>query len=98
MRELEQVLNWCLESKPDIAKISCRVNSIEDNARLLSIYSFNKNVISIGMGELGRITRIAATLLGAPFTYAAIDKSRRAAPGQIDAAALKNIINMISEA
>ena len=98
MRELEQVLNWCLESSPDIAKISCRVNSIEDNARLLSIYSLNKNVISIGMGELGRITRIAATLLGAPFTYAANDKSRRTAPGQIDASTLKNIISMMSEA
>lgn len=98
MRELEQILNWCFESSPDIAKIACQVNSIEDNARLLSIYSFNKNVISIGMGELGKITRIAATLLGAPFTYAAIDSSRKTAPGQMDTASLKKIINMISEA
>ncbi|HPS57581.1 MAG TPA: type I 3-dehydroquinate dehydratase [Spirochaetota bacterium] len=98
MRELEQILAWCLESSPDIAKIACQVNSIEDNARLLSIYSLNKNVISIGMGELGKITRIAATLLGAPFTYAAIDSSRKTAPGQIDTASLKKIINMISEA
>lgn len=98
MRELEQILSWCLESSPDIAKIACQVNSIEDNARLLSIYSLNKNVISIGMGELGKITRIAATLLGAPFTYAAIDSSRKTAPGQIDTASLKKIISMISEA
>lgn len=98
MRELEQILNWCFESGADIAKIACQVNSIEDNARLLSIYSLNKNVISIGMGELGRITRIAATLLGAPFTYAAIDSSRKTAPGQIDIASLKKIISMISEA
>jgi len=97
MRELEQVLNWCFESGADIAKISCRVNSIEDNARLLSLYSLNKKVISIGMGELGKITRIAAPLLGAPFTYASIDKSRKTAPGQIDAAQLRNIINIISE-
>ncbi len=98
MRELEQILGWCLESSPDIAKIACQVNSIEDNARLLSIYSLNKNVISIGMGELGKITRIAATLLGAPFTYAAIDSSRKTAPGQIDTVTLKKIISMISEA
>lgn len=98
MRELEQILNWCLESSPDIAKIACQVNSIEDNARLLSVYSLNKNVISIGMGELGKITRIAAPLLGAPFTYAAIDTSRKTAPGQIDTVTLKKIISMISEA
>jgi 3-dehydroquinate dehydratase-1 len=98
MRELEQVLNWCLESSPDIAKIACQVNSIEDNARLLSIYSFNKNVISIGMGELGKITRVAAVLLGAPFTYAAIDAGRKTAPGQIDLVTLKKIVSMISEA
>ncbi len=98
MRELEQVLTWCFESGADIAKVACRVNTIEDNARLLSVYSFNRNVISIGMGELGRITRIAATLLGAPFTYASIDRERRTAPGQIDSVSLKNIIRMIAEA
>jgi len=98
MRELEQVLNWCYESGADIAKVACRVNSIEDNAKLLSVYSMNKNVISIGMGELGRITRIAAPLLGAPFTYASINRERRTAPGQIDSESLKNIIRMISEA
>lgn len=98
MRELEQILAWCLESSPDIAKIACQVNSVEDNARLLSIYSLNRNVISIGMGELGKITRIAATLLGAPFTYAAIDTSKKTAPGQIDTVTLKKIISMISEA
>lgn len=98
MRELEQVLTWCYESGADIAKVACRVNSVEDNARLLSVYSMNRNVISIGMGELGRITRIAATLLGAPFTYASIDRERITAPGQMDSASLKNIIRMISEA
>ena len=98
MRELEQILTWCFECGADIAKIACRVNSVEDNARLLSIYSLNKNVISIGMGELGKITRIAATLLGAPFTYAAIDSTRKTAPGQIDTVSLKKIISMIADA
>ncbi len=66
MRELEQIISWCFEGGADLAKIACQVNSISDAARLLSLYSLGKPVISIGMGEAGRITRIAAPLLGAP--------------------------------
>lgn len=95
IRELEQIMKWCFESKGDIAKIACRSDSVEDCSRLLSLYSYGKPVISIGMGEMGKITRIAATLLGAPFTYASIDESRQTAPGQFDSARLKTIIDLI---
>lgn len=95
MRELEQIISWCFEGGADLAKIACQVNSISDAARLLSLYSLGKPVISIGMGEAGRITRIAAPLLGAPFTYASLDAARETAPGQIDSATLKKIIDMI---
>jgi len=95
MRELEQIITWCFEGGADLAKIACQVNSISDAARLLSLYSLGKPVISIGMGEAGRITRIAAPLLGAPFTYASLDAARETAPGQIDSATLKKIIDMI---
>lgn len=93
--ELEQIMKWCFESGCDIAKIACHVDSIEGCSRLLSLYSCGKPVISIGMGEQGKITRIAAVLLGAPFTYASVDSSRQTAPGQIDSEKLKTIINMI---
>ncbi len=95
MRELEQLIYWCFEGGADIAKIACQVNSMGDAARLLSLYAIGKPVISIGMGEVGRITRIAAPLLGAPFTYASLDAARETAPGQIDSATLKQIIDMI---
>lgn len=95
MRELEQILSWCYEHGADIAKIACQVNNAGDAARLLSLYSQERPVISIGMGETGKITRVAATLLGAPFTYASIDASKETAPGQIDSVTLKQIIEMI---
>lgn len=95
MRELEQLISWCFEGGADIAKIACQVNSKSDAARLLSLYSSGKPIISIGMGEAGKITRIAAPLLGAPFTYASLDAARGTAPGQIEAAKLKKIIDMI---
>jgi 3-dehydroquinate dehydratase-1 len=95
MRELEQLISWCFEGGADLAKIACQVNCTGDAARLLSLYSLGKPVISIGMGEIGRITRVAAPLLGAPFTYASLDTARETAPGQIDSATLKKIIDLI---
>jgi len=95
MRELELIMKWCFESRVDIGKIACQVNSKGDCSRLLSLYSYEKPVISIGMGEMGRITRIAAVLLGAPFTYASIDSSKQTAPGQLEYEKLKTIIGMI---
>jgi 3-dehydroquinate dehydratase-1 len=47
------------------------------------------------MGKDGRITRIAAPLLGAPFTYASLDNTRETASGQLDSRTLKQIIDMI---
>jgi 3-dehydroquinate dehydratase-1 len=47
------------------------------------------------MGNLGKITRIASLLLGADFTYASIDDSKKTAPGQIDLKKLKEILEMI---
>lgn len=97
IRELEQILNWCFESGADIAKIACQANNAEDAARILALYSFDKPLISIGMGDAGKITRIAAPLLGAPFTYASLVKSKQTAPGQIEADKLESIIKMIQE-
>jgi len=95
IRELEQIMRWCFESNGDIAKIACHVYSVEGCSRLLSLYSYGNPIISIGMGHEGKITRIAATLLGAPFTYASIDDSKKTAPGQFDSEKLKTIIDMI---
>lgn len=95
IRELEQIMRWCFESGGDIAKVACHVDSAEGCARLLSLYSYGNPVISIGMGHEGKITRIAATLLGAPFTYASIDEERKTAPGQFDSGSLRKIIDMI---
>ncbi len=95
IRELEQIMRWCFESNADIAKIACHVDSVEGCSRLLSLYSYGNPIISIGMGQEGKITRIAATLLGAPFTYASIDESKKTAPGQFDSQQLNTIIEMI---
>jgi 3-dehydroquinate dehydratase-1 len=53
-------------------------------------------IIAIGMGEKGKITRVAAPFLGAPFTYASIVAGLETAPGQVDADILGKIYRLLS--
>ncbi len=94
-RELDQVIDWCFKSGADIAKIVCKVNHISDNARLLSLYEPDKEIIAFGLGLKAKITRIAAPFLGAPFTYASISAGKETADGQINKATLAKLLEML---
>jgi 3-dehydroquinate dehydratase len=54
-------------------------------------------MVPIGMGEQGVITRIAAPLLGAEFTFAAPEGKPGTAPGQISKEKLHSILRQIQE-
>lgn len=95
--ELEHITNWCFDSGADIAKIACRVVSLKDNARLLGLLNDARPVVVVGMGRKGRITRIAAPLLGSPFTYASLAAGKETAEGQIDRKTLEGIYKRIND-
>ncbi|MBN1501242.1 MAG: type I 3-dehydroquinate dehydratase [Spirochaetes bacterium] len=97
-RELEEIVEWSHENNADICKIACMINSTSDAARILSMYDYEKSVVAIGMGELGKITRIAAVKLGAPFTFAGISDVNKTAPGQISSEKLNTIFGLIDNA
>ncbi len=72
---LEEITALCFNEGADIAKIACKVNSERDNLRLLGLLNnddYQGRTVVIGMGNKGRITRIAAPLLGSPFTFASL--------------------------
>ena len=100
--ELKRIYRSCSEKGADVIKIVCNIISGSDNARLLSLYdkvdlSEKIPLIAIGMGEKGKITRIAAPLLGAPFTYASSDDGKETAKGQIGKSVLKEIYKLITD-
>lgn len=95
-RELDEVIRWSEESEADIIKIACFVNSEKDAAVLISLYELDKKIISIGMGEKGRITRVASLMLGAPFTFAAVSDEKLTAPGQLSVEKIKYISELIN--
>jgi len=98
---LETIIEQCFSRGADIAKIACQVHSEADSARILSLYDYpgqiyQGKITAIGMGEKGKITRLAAPLLGAPFTYASQSTGKETAPGQLDKETLEKILGWMS--
>lgn len=95
--ELEAVVESCFEASADIAKVACMVHSGRDCARLLGLLDGKRQIIAIGMGEKGRITRIAGPLLGSPFAFACLSKGKETAEGQIDKKTLELILEALTQ-
>jgi 3-dehydroquinate dehydratase-1 len=93
LRELYKIVDRCFELGADIAKVVTQSKSNADNARILSLYSIEKPIVALGMGELGKVTRLMAPLLGAPFTFASMDEGNETAPGQIKYSKMKVILS-----
>ena len=92
---LEQLVEECFAAGGDIAKIACRVRSRADCARILTLYECGRSLIALGMGRLGVITRLAAPLLGAPFTYASPDGGVPTADGQLDWTTTRELLDIL---
>ena len=89
--ELLTIYNKIINNKiVDIAKIATNVINDIDNINLVKLLINRKNIIVLGMGEKGKITRIITPLLGGYLTFASVDKNI-SAPGQISLYDLKKI-------
>ena len=65
-----------------IAKIVTMARRLSDNWRLLGLNAWRKGrIVAFAMSEKGRLSRILAPLIGAPFTYASLGEP--VAPGQL---------------
>jgi len=95
--ELEQIVSDCKIAGADVVKIASQVNHIEDLQNLLKLYNSELRMVIIGMGEMGVLSRIAAPMLGAEFTFAAAGAGQETAPGQISKEQLLSIIRQIQE-
>ena len=97
LEELEQIVQECYTQGADLAKIATHVNVNRDNSKILSLYKAPGRLVAIGMGDLGRISRIVAPFLGAEFTYASLNEASATAPGQISYEKLNQFILEIQQ-
>ncbi len=95
LEQLKIIVTQCFDMGANVAKVACMVNKAEDCANILALYQPNKRIVSIGMGEMGKITRIAALFLGAEFTFASASDEFSTAPGQISYYKLKTILELL---
>ncbi|MCX7996384.1 MAG: type I 3-dehydroquinate dehydratase [Patescibacteria group bacterium] len=83
--ELQDLVNQMYRTPGAIAKIATMARSEEDSRRLLRLLLANagvRDMICIGMGPAGVVTRIFAAYLGAYLTFAAAPTGATA-PGQV---------------
>lgn len=93
--ELEKIVNQSFKWGADRVKITTTATSHADCARVMALYDKYTNLIAFCMGKTGTITRVAAPLLGADFTYAAISKALATAPGQLTVDELKEVYSVM---
>jgi 3-dehydroquinate dehydratase-1 len=90
--ELAKMVDACFAQGADIAKIACLAKSESDAAIILSLYAKYKNLVALGMGENGRITRVASLLMGAPFSYVSTGTAKETAAGQITRKQMEKVL------
>lgn len=84
----------------DICKIAVMPNSMEEVLTILSSSNKIQNerseipFIIIGMGEIGRLTRLSGELFGSVLTFAATGKGQ-SAPGQMDIPELRKGLDVL---
>ncbi|MEN8227978.1 MAG: type I 3-dehydroquinate dehydratase [Bacteroidota bacterium] len=94
---LGQLMNRCFERGGGIAKIATKVNSSDDIRNLISLYDRPGRKVVLGMGTMGRITRIIAPYLGSEFTFASPGEGGETAPGQLSLSQLNELYKVINE-
>lgn len=99
LRALKSIYQGCVKKGADVVKIVPYARTAEDNVRVFQFLTWatkqGKAVAAFCMGEKGRLSRIAAPLFGAAFTFAALDEKSAAAPGQIAAKDMAKILAML---
>jgi len=95
--EILEAIATAEEYNPEVIKIATMVNNNKQVSLLLGLYNQFNNILAIGMGEKGIITRIAATYLGAPFTFVAPQGKEKSAPGQLTNSQMESINTIINQ-
>ena len=101
IEEMEDILCSMKESGADILKLAVTAQNEEDAIRLLSLSeSFKRNnpdcdIVTISMGNYGILSRIGGFLTGSCITFAAEDKEKASAPGQLTLVDMKNVLSII---
>ena len=92
-QKLRTIYKSMRKYQPTFCKFAVNINNLADKKilyKFLTHYQQNQDLVVMGMGTLGRQTRIICPLLGSQFVYAS-RKNQATASGQVDGHELHNI-------
>jgi 3-dehydroquinate dehydratase-1 len=94
---LKQIVQKELKQGADICKIVTTARSFEDNLTVLQLVREfpETRIVTFTMGPTGFMSRVLAPLVGADFTYGAVEKGKESAPGQIPVTDMFKIYEMM---
>ncbi|MFQ5950701.1 MAG: type I 3-dehydroquinate dehydratase [Candidatus Geothermarchaeales archaeon] len=80
----------------DVAKIVTMGSTFSDNIEVLKLYTYPNDgeLVAFCMGETGMVSRVLATRLGAPFTYASLP-GEPTGPGQPTIQELRRFFTLV---
>ena len=92
-------LRACRALGADVVKIVTLATRAEDNLRVLGLLpqarEMGQDLVAFCMGEQGRLSRVAAPLLGSCWSYASLEKGAASAPGQLTVREMRTILGML---
>ena len=96
--ELKGIVRKQIKAGADICKVVTTAREFEDNLTVLQlIREFpDVRVISFCMGPSGLISRVLCPLVGGKFTYAAMEKGKESARGQMTISEMRRIYGMVT--
>jgi 3-dehydroquinate dehydratase-1 len=99
LENLKKIIKQQLAAGADICKVVTTARKFDDNLTVLKLISEfpEVRIVAFAMGALGLPSRIFSPLVGADFTYAAIEKGGESAPGQITVNDLTKLYQMVSQ-
>jgi 3-dehydroquinate dehydratase-1 len=98
-QEMTATLEEAFLAGANIAKLAVMPHSMRDILNLLEVTLDARNagraVCTIAMGKLGKHTRVIAPFYGSVLTYASVESTVSAAPGQLPVNELKKVMELL---
>ena len=95
LTKLKEIFHQCAKVKPAVVKIVTLANTAEDNLVTLSLIPYARKhspeIISLCMGDKGRVSRAIAPLLGNYLSFVTMEPEGKSAPGQFTVYEMKQI-------
>ncbi len=83
-----------------VVKIVTTARTPEDNLTVLGLIPYarerNVEIVAFCMGAPGMISRVMAPLMGALFTFAALEEGAESAAGQLTVGEMKEVLNILN--